>query len=79
LPDIVFVLDNNKYAIVEIETTDPVPSAYQSLKYRPLLCAELGLALDSPDVDTFLIAWETPEDVKGFCKRYGIKFMEKRL
>lgn len=34
LPDIVFIYDNNKYAVVEIETTDPLPGAYQSLKYK---------------------------------------------
>lgn len=73
LPDIVFICDDNKYAVVEIETIIPIPGAYQAIKYRSLLCAELGLPLDSKDVKSFLVTKENSQDVEEFCRKYRIK------
>jgi hypothetical protein len=77
LPDIVFKIEHGKYAVVEIETIDPFPGAYQALKYRALLCAELGLDFNSGKVKAFLVAWKIPKEVDDFCVRYGIRTIEK--
>ncbi len=77
LPDIVFICDNNKFAIVEIETINPLPGAYQSIKYRSLLCAELGLPLDSINVESFLVTKENSQDVEEFCVKYKIRLKVK--
>lgn len=79
LPDIVFIRSNDKYAVVEIETTDPFPGAYQALKYKVLLCAQCGLDIKSPDVDAILVAWSLPQETKRFCRNYGIRFVKKEL
>jgi hypothetical protein len=76
--DIMFTLPKNRYAIVEVETSDPMPGAYQALKYRVLRCAELGIRIDSPRVKSFLVAWLRPEDI-GFCRKYGVRFFRKKL
>jgi len=77
--DIVFELDGNRYIVVEIETFDPYPGCYQALKYRVLKCAELGEDLKSSNVEAILVAWTIPEVVNTFCKKYGIRFVEKKL
>jgi hypothetical protein len=77
LPDIVFIYDN-KYAVVEIETTDPLLGAYQSLKYKVLLCAERSLSIDSELVKSFLVAYIIPDQVKDFCQKYGIETKVKK-
>ena len=77
-PDILFKC-NSGYAVVEIVTIDPYPGAYQAIKYRDLLCAELGLPLNSRDVKSFLVAYSIPPEVNGFCKRYEILTKEKDL
>lgn len=79
LPDIVFHCKNGHYAVVEIETVDPLPGAYQALKYRTLLCAEKGLELNSAKVKTYLVAWTIPNYVKDLCNKYNINIKEKRL
>lgn len=79
LPDIVFGCRKGRYAVVEIETSDPLPGAYQAIKYRSLLCAELGLPLSSSDVEAILVAWSFPRDVREFCGKYDVKCIQKRL
>ena len=76
IPDIVFICDD-KDAVVEIETTNPLPGAYQSLKYKALLCAEKSLPIDSESVKSFLVAYQIPNQVKEFCQKYGIQTKEK--
>jgi len=76
VPDIVFILENNNYAVVEIETGDLFQGAYQSLKYKVLLCAEKNLPINSKLVRAFLVAYEIPQDVKDFCQKYGIETKE---
>lgn len=78
LPDIVFICDANEYAIVEIETIYPLPGAYQAIKYRSLLCAELGMPLDSPNVKSFLVAKENSQKVDAFCSKYKIELKIKK-
>jgi hypothetical protein len=77
--DIVFELDGNKYVVVEIETREPSPGSLQALKYRVLKCAELGLDIKSPNVEAILVAWSIPKEVRNFCTKYGIRYVEKRL
>lgn len=77
--DIVFELRGKRYAVVEIETMDPLPGAYQVLKYKVLKCAQLGSDIKSPNVEPILVAWDIPPDVKRFCQQYGIRFVEKRI
>jgi len=79
LPDIVFIYDNKKYAVVEIETTDSLPGAYQSLKYKVLLCAEKSLPINSDLVKSFLVAHIIPDTVKDFCQKYGIEIRVKKV
>jgi len=77
--DIVFSISGNRYAIVEIETAWPFPGAYQALKYRVLKCAEEGLDIMSQDVEAILVSWSIPKEVRRFCEKYGIRFVEKKL
>jgi len=79
LPDIVFHLSSGTIVSVEIETTNPLPGAYQALKYRTLLCAENDFDLSSDKVETVLVAWEIPSNIQMFCERYGIKYYEKKI
>lgn len=79
IADIVFELDGGSYIVVEIETFNPYPGCHQALKYRVLKCAELGLDIKSSNVEALLVAWTIPEEVKKFCNKYGISFVEKKL
>ncbi|MHC1761761.1 MAG: hypothetical protein AB9917_20055 [Negativicutes bacterium] len=72
LPDIVFGLNKDMFAVVEIETNYPTPGAFQAIKYKALMCAEKGLPITSNKVQAFLVAWDIPKDVKDFCDRYMI-------
>ncbi len=77
--DILFRRHNNRDTVVEIETVDPLPGCYQSLKYRVLRCAERGLDVKSLSVTSVLVAWEIPPDVREFCGKYDIRLVEKKL
>ena len=74
--DIVWRREDGRYVVVEVETYFPEPGAYQALKYRCLLCAEMGLDLTSPNVEAWVVAREIPEGVRALCTRYGIRFEE---
>jgi hypothetical protein len=76
--DVMFDLPGGRYAVIEVETDDPLPGAHQALKYRVLKCAEVGLDIKSPQVEAILVAWKKPDD-SAFLKRYGIRFFQKRL
>ena len=77
--DILFKLSENREIVVEIETTDPLPGCYQALKYKVLRCAERGISVNSPKVSAILVAWKITQEVKEFCNKYRIKFIEKKL
>ncbi len=77
--DIVFTHNSGQYTVVEIETTTPLPGAHQAIKYRALLCAQYGLALDTDKVRAVLVAWSVPIAVQEFCKNYGVEFRERKL
>jgi len=77
--DIVFRLPGNRYVVVEIETLDPLPGCHQALKYKVLKCAELGLDIKSSDVGAILVAQSASQDVKDFCIKYGIHFVQMKL
>ncbi len=78
--DVVFSLKHDRYAVVEIETYNPMPGAYQALKYKTLLCAEKRLDIKSPRVEAFLVARSLNPNVKRFCREYGIRYVKiKRL
>lgn len=70
--DLLFSHSRNRYTVVEVETANPLPGAHQAIKYRALLCAEKGLALDDPTVKAMVVAPSIPSNVSGFCERYGI-------
>lgn len=76
--DILFVLPDKKYAVVEIETFDALPGAYQAVKYRALMCARCRIDLNSDNVQAILVAYRVRDDVKEFCSRYGIRCVETR-
>lgn len=75
-PDIIFKC-SSEIVVVEIETFDPYPGAYQAIKYRDLMCAELNEPLLSTYVRSFLVAHTIPEEVKRFCERYSIESLAK--
>ena len=77
--DLIFTHCANRYTVVEIETTDPLPGAHQAIKYRALLCAEKMLPLDTDAVRAILVAWSIPEEVRAFCKKYGIDVQTHKL
>ncbi|MEO0086708.1 MAG: hypothetical protein ABIK90_01355 [candidate division WOR-3 bacterium] len=79
VPDILFELIGNKNVVVEIETDNPLPGFYQVLKYKVLRCAELGLDIDCPDVEAVLVAWKITKEIKNLCKKYRIRFVQKKL
>lgn len=74
--DIVFELNGNKYAVVEIETNYPDPGCHQALKYKVLKCAELGLDIKSSNVEAILVALSVLQEVRDFSNKYGIRFVE---
>ncbi len=74
--DILFRLDDGNDAVVEIETTIPLPGCHQAIKYRALRCAERAIPLQSEEVKAILVAWEVPQDVRVFCKQYDIAWHE---
>lgn len=78
IADIVFKIADDQYAVLEIETTNPEPGAYQALKYKTLLCSENGLPIESDRVRAILVAWQVPSRVRDFCRQYGIQYFEKR-
>ena len=79
LPDIVFSFGKEMYAVIEIETIDPFPGAFQALKYKSLMCAEVGVPITSDKVRAFLVAWKIPEEVKKFCIKYGIEAIIRKI
>lgn len=79
IADVVFEMSGNRFATIEVETTNPEPGAYQALKYRTLLCAEKGMPVDSEAITALLVAWQIPQNVRKFCDKYGIKYFEKRI
>ena len=68
--DLLFQRRGGGLCVIAIETAAPLAGAYQVIKYRALLCAEQGLALNDPDVDAFLVAESFPDAVEGFCRQY---------
>jgi hypothetical protein len=77
--DIVWQRKEEQFVVIEVETNIPEPGAYQALKYRCLLCAEMGLELTSLDVEAWVVAREIPESVRAFCEKYDIRFEEIRF
>ncbi len=76
--DLLFDLEGDRYAVVEIETNNPLPGAFQALKYKVLKCAEVGSDIKSSKVEAILVAWREPEDPE-FCQSYNVRFVKKRL
>jgi hypothetical protein len=71
--DIAFKLPNGDWAIVEIETTAPLPGAHQAIKYRALLAAQQNWTLDTNRVTGVLVAWAYSSSDLEFCRRYKIE------
>lgn len=79
LADVVFDMEDNRYAVVEVKTDTPEVGAHQVLKYRTLLCAKKGLPVGSDRVKAILVAWQIPEPVRSFCNKYDIAWFELRV
>jgi hypothetical protein len=77
--DVIFELENNQFAVVEIETSDPLPGCYQALKYRTLKCAELGIPITSSNVEAIVVAWDFQRFVEDFCSPYRIRHCKYTL
>jgi hypothetical protein len=80
LVDVTFRLAETAAAVVEVEIDSywTLGGAHQALKYRTLMCAELGLPIDSPKVKGFLVAPEFSSEARAFCRKYGITCYEKK-
>lgn len=79
LADVVFDMQDNRYAVVEVKTDTPEVGAHQVLKYRTLLCAKKGLPVGSDRVKAVLVAWQIPESVRRFCNKYDVAWFEHRV
>lgn len=77
--DILFELVDNRYAVVEVETWNPLPGCYQALKYKVLKCAELGWKVGSPAVEAIVVARIGSDEIMRFCAKYGIRFVKTDL
>jgi len=79
-PDVVFEHADEKFTIVEAETTDMLQGAYQVVKYRALLCAERGWKLQDPRVKTFVIASNPVNQknakLKMMSRKYNIRLLK---
>jgi hypothetical protein len=74
--DILFERKNGQDVTVEIETEFPDIGSHQAIKYRVLRCAERGHLIADKKVQSVLVAWKIPEDLKCFCNKYDIKTFE---
>jgi hypothetical protein len=79
LADVIFQMRGGRYAVIEVETSNAKPGAYQALKYKTLLCAHKGYPVTDSRVKAKLVAWEIPDEVRYFCNKYGIDCHKKRL
>lgn len=70
--DIKFDLPDGTFAVVEIETTIPLPGAYQCIKYRALLEAEQQMPINSNQVKPILVAYSFDSATKDLARKYGI-------
>ena len=79
--DVAFRFAGGSAAVAEVEVvaSGTLVGAHQALKYRTLMCAELGLPVDSKKVSGFLVAPEFSSEASAFCRKYGIKCHEKKL
>jgi len=76
---VLFKWRGERYTVIEVETSDAKPGAYQALKYKTLLCASRGYSLTDNRVNAKLVAWKIPDDVRDFCDQYEIDYHEKRV
>ena len=74
--DVKFDLPNGNAAVVEVETTCPLPGAHQAVKYRALLEVERMEALGSGNVEAILVAHGFDDRTRKVAKSYGIKLFE---
>ncbi len=73
--DVVFDLGSAGYAVVEIKNGhrgELIKGVYQAVKYRALIAAEKGHGAPYP-VHTFLVAYEIPEDIANFARRFDVQ------
>lgn len=76
--DLVFAHVSGDYTVVEVETSMPVPGAYQAIKYRALLCAEKRFPLNTKKVRAILVAWSFEDNLRDFCRNYDIEVREHK-
>ena len=77
--DILFELSGSRYAVVELETWNPLPGCHQALKYRVPKCAETGLKISSSAVEAIVVAYNTNDESMRFRSKYGIKFVKEEM
>lgn len=76
--DVLFQLGRRRFAAVEVETDMPDQGVVQALKYKLLKCVEESYDITSPKVEAILVAWRKPSN-QSLCRRYGIRFVQKKL
>jgi hypothetical protein len=73
---VVFDLDQNGYAVVEIkngERRELVKGIYQAIKYRALMVAEKGHGENYP-VSAHLAAYDIPDDIVALAGKFKIQW-----
>lgn len=78
-PDLLLEYENGTFAVIEIETRNPFPGAYQVIKYRALLAARKGLPIGTEHIIGCLVAWRLEQDIRDFADKYGINVHTKIL
>jgi len=71
--DIHFDLPDGSAAVVEIETTCPLPGAHQAIKYRVLAEVERGDDLGGGEVRAILVAYGFDQTTNELCRQYGVE------
>ena len=74
--DVMFDLPNGTAAVVEVETTCPLPGAHQAVKYRALLEVQRSEAQGSGRVQAILVAHGFDQESRTLAKKYKIKLVE---
>jgi hypothetical protein len=77
--DVVLVAGEDAAVAVEIELSGELEclvGLHQAIKYRALLAAERGLAVDSTKVRSALVAYEVPDPIKAIATFHGVTVIE---
>ena len=73
--DLLVRLTNGRDAVVEIETTVPLPGCHQAIMYRTLRTVELKKPLIDDGVSAILVAHGFDAETNGVAARYNVRLI----